>query len=150
MATVIAVCRSSQKGTSKEPVGEGWLKEDFGMVDDAHAGSFTHRQVSLLAQESIDRMRRRGFTLSPGNFAENITTSGINLASLATGTRLAIGEATLEITQIGKECHAACAVRRQVGTCIMPEEGVFARVIRGGRIMPGDTINIGDETHEDR
>ncbi len=143
MKTIIAVCRSAKKGTRKQAVAEITLEKDYGVVSDAHADSASHRQVSLLAVESIDRMRAKGFDLQPGDFAENITTEGIDLARLPVGTRLAAGDrAILEMTQIGKECHAACAIRKQVGDCIMPREGVFARVIRGGRIKAGDRINI--------
>jgi MOSC domain-containing protein YiiM len=143
MTSIIAVCRSDKKGTRKTPVAEIEIEKDFGVVGDAHADGQTHRQVSLLAIESIDKMRNRGFDLQPGDFAENLTTRGIDLASLPVGTILRVGkEAVLEMTQIGKECHAACAIRRQVGDCIMPREGVFARVIRGGHVRPGDTIII--------
>ncbi len=143
MAEVIAVCKSRKKGTKKESIPEGLFKEDHGLIDDAHADSQTHRQVSLLAIESIDKMRSLGFTLKPGDFAENITTEGIDLVNLPIGTRVFVGgEVALEITQIGKECHAACAIRRQIGQCIMPEEGVFARVVKGGLVKPGDTITI--------
>lgn len=149
MTKVIAVCRSRKKGTTKESIPEGLFKEDYGLIDDAHADSQTHRQVSLLATESIDKMRTLGFTLKPGDFAENITTEGIDLVNLPIGTRVLVGgEVALEITQIGKECHAACAIRRKIGQCIMPEEGVFARVAKGGLVKPGDTIVI-EETSED-
>jgi len=143
MTTVIAVCTSEKKGTTKKPVPEIVLKEEFGVVGDAHADCTTHRQVSLLATESIDKMRAKGFELNPGDFAENITTCGIELTSLPIGTRLQVGqEAVLEMTQIGKECHAACEIRRLVGDCIMPREGVFARVIHGGRVKAGDKIKV--------
>jgi MOSC domain-containing protein YiiM len=143
MSSVIAVCRSKKKGTAKTPVAEIVIKEEYGVMDDAHADTNTHRQVSLLAIESIDKMRGKGLDLKPGDFAENITTKDINLASLPVGTRLNIGrEAVLEMTQIGKECHAACAIRKQVGDCIMPREGVFAKVIRSGRIKAGDIIIV--------
>ena len=143
MTSVLAVCTSEKKGTKKTPVAEVVIKKDFGVVGDAHADCATHRQVSLLAIESIDKMRNKGFDLNPGDFAENITTRGIVLASLPIGTLFNIGEeVVLEMTQIGKECHAACAIRQQVGDCIMPREGVFAKVIRGGRVKPGDTINV--------
>ena len=142
MASVIAVCKSKKKGTRKEAVAEGLLKEDYGLIGDAHADCLTNRQVSLLAIESINKMRSLGFNLSPGDFAENLTTEGIDLIALPIGTRIAVGnEIILEITQIGKECHTGCAIRRQVGKCIMPEEGVFARVVQGGRVKPGDRIN---------
>jgi MOSC domain-containing protein YiiM len=151
MASIIAVCQSEKKGTVKKPVAEVVIKEDYGVVGDAHADCTTHRQVSLLAIESIDKMRRKGFDfLQPGDFAENITTRDIDLTALPIGTRLNAGkEVILEMTQIGKECHAACAIRQQVGDCIMPREGIFARVIRGGRVKAGDIIEIADKKKQD-
>jgi MOSC domain-containing protein YiiM len=147
MNSVIAVCTSEKKGIRKTPVPEIFIREDYGVEGDAHADGTTHRQVSLLALESIEKMRERGLDLHPGDFAENITTEGIDLASLPTGTRIMPGdEAVLEITQIGKECHAACAIRKQIGDCIMPREGVFARVVRSGRVKAGDTIMISGKT----
>ena len=141
MAKIIAVCKSEHKGTKKDVVKEGALEEDYGLVGDAHADCCTHRQVSLLAIESIDKMRRLGFDVRPGDFAENMTSEGIDLASLPVGTRLLIGEEiVLEVTQIGKECHSGCAIYRQIGKCIMPKEGIFARVIRGGLVRTGDSI----------
>ena len=149
MASIIAVCQSNEKGVRKEAVPEGTFKEDFGMVDDAHADCCTHRQVSLLAIESIDKMRNKGLDVGPGDFAENLTTEGIELVSLPVGTRTIIGEGvTLEITQIGKDCHTGCAIFRQVGKCIMPKEGVFARVIRGGKVQAGDEIRRADKDGE--
>ena len=143
MASVIAVCTSEKKGTVKMPVKEVTVQKDYGVVGDAHADCTTHRQVSLLAIESIDKMRGKGLGLKPGDFAENITVEGIDLCSLPIGTRLTIGrEVILEMTQIGKECHAGCAIRQLVGDCIMPREGVFAKVIHSGRIKPGDTIKV--------
>ncbi len=141
MAKVIAVCRSAKKGIRKEPIAEGLFKEEEGLADDAHADCNTHRQVSLLATESIDKMRNMGMDLNPGDFAENLTTEGIDLVSLPVGTRLTVGEnVVLEVSQIGKECHTKCAIYRQVGECIMPTEGIFARVINGGVIKAGDPI----------
>lgn len=141
MARIIAVCKSDKKGTKKKDVGEGLLKADFGLVGDAHADCCTHRQVSLLAIESIDKMRALGLQVNPGDFAENLTTEEIDLISLPIGTRVSVGKQTvLEITQIGKECHTGCAIYRQVGKCIMPEEGVFAKVIKGGPVRTGDQI----------
>ena len=141
MARVIAVCQSVRKGTRKEAQTEGVLLKDYGLVGDAHADSGTHRQVSLLAVESINKMRKLGFDLNYGDFAENLTTEGIELVSLPLGTRLAIGdEVILEITQIGKECHLGCAIRELIGDCVMPREGVFARVIRGGSVRAGDIM----------
>ena len=145
MALVVAVCKSKKKGIKKEAVAEVLFEEDYGLIGDAHADCLTNRQVSLLATESIDKMRSLGFNLSPGDFAENITTEGMDLVSLPIGTRVFVGnEVVLEITQIGKECHAACAIRRQIGKCIMPEEGVFARVVQGGLVKPGDRVKIGE------
>lgn len=146
MAKIIAVCKSRKKGTRKETIAEGIIREDYGLVDDAHADCCTHRQVSLLATESIDKMRSLGFDVGCGDFAENLTTEGIDLVSLPVGTYLSIGkEIILEVTQIGKECHTRCAIYRQMGECIMPEEGVFARVIRGGLVRAGDQVRVGEE-----
>ena len=143
MARIIAVCRSRKKGTKKGVIAEGVLREDYGLMSDAHADCCTHRQVSLLAIESINKMRSLGFDVGPGDFAENLTSEGIDLVSLPIGTRLSIGkEAILEVTQIGKECHTGCAILRQTGKCIMPKEGVFAKVIRGGLVKSGDQIRI--------
>jgi MOSC domain-containing protein YiiM len=143
MARIIAVCKSEKKGTKKTPQPDIILKKDYGVVGDAHADCQTHRQVSLLADESIDKMRGRGLELESGDFAENLTTRGIDLCSLPVGTRLRVGKGVLlKVTQIGKECHADCAIRQQVGDCIMPREGVFARVIRGGTVQPGDSIKV--------
>jgi len=143
MARIIAVCRSDQKGTRKQVVAEGFLSEDYGLVGDAHADCSTHRQVSLLAIESISRMQGLGLEVGPGDFAENLTTEGLDLASLSVGTHISIGdEIVLELTQIGKECHSGCAIFRRVGKCIMPKEGVFTRVIRGGLVKAGDEIRV--------
>ncbi len=143
MATVIAVCRSAEKGTSKQNIHRGVFKENYGLLEDAHSDAAWHRQVSLLAMESIQKMEAMGLTLNPGDFAENITTEGMDLVSLPLGTRLAVGgEVILEVTQIGKECHTGCAIFKQVGKCIMPREGIFARVIRGGMVQEGDGIQI--------
>ncbi len=146
---VLAVCRSDKKGTSKDVVPEGQFCEGFGMVSDAHADFATHRQVSLLATESIDKMRKLGLNLGPGAFAENLTTEGIDIASIPIGTKVKVGkEVVLEISQIGKECHAGCAIFRQVGKCIMPKEGVFARVVKGGTIATDDKIKVIDKTDD--
>jgi MOSC domain-containing protein YiiM len=144
MARILAVCRSEAKGVSKTVVPEGILREGYGLVGDAHADpSGGRRQVSLLATESIDQMRALGFSLSPGDFAENLTCKGIELASLALGTQLRVGgQVILEITQIGKECHQGCTIMRKVGKCIMPREGVFARVVHGGTVAAGDSIEV--------
>ena len=143
MAKIIAVCTSEKKGTKKEALKEGFLQGDFGLIGDAHADCSTHRQVSLLAIESINRVRQLGFDVGPGDFAENLTCEGIELVSLPVGTQLSIGkEVILQITQIGKECHIGCAIYRQIGKCIMPKEGIFANVIRGGLVRAGDVINV--------
>ena len=146
MASVVAVCTSKKKGTKKEAIAEGLFKENYGLIGDAHAGYLPNRQVSLLAVESIDKMRNLGLNLNPGDFAENITTEDIDLCHLPIGTRISVGEEViLEVTQIGKECHTACAIRRKVGQCIMPTEGVFARVVRGGLVKSGDSVIIGEK-----
>jgi MOSC domain-containing protein YiiM len=139
MAHVLAVCISEKKGERKKPVEAVELRENHGIVSDAHAGDW-HRQVSLLAQESIDKMRALGLDVSAGDFAENITTVGIDLVSLPIGSRLQIGATLLEVTQIGKECHTRCAIFYQAGDCVMPKEGIFVKVISGGTIKPGDDI----------
>jgi MOSC domain-containing protein YiiM len=118
---------------------------EHGLADDAHAGAW-HRQVSLLAVESIDKMRLMGLDVGPGDFAENLTTRGLDLVSMPVGTRLKVGaETLLEITQIGKECHERCAIYYQAGDCVMPKEGVFARVLKGGQVEVGDEIRIVDD-----
>jgi len=139
MAEVVAVCISEKKGERKKPVAEVALQVDHGIVGDAHAGNW-HRQVSLLAQESIDKMRALGLDVTTGDFAENITTRGIDLVSLPIGSRLKIGQTLLEVTQIGKECHARCAIFYQAGDCVMPKEGIFAKVLAAGTIRAGDVI----------
>jgi len=140
MAHVIAVCISENKGERKKPVAQVELRENHGIVGDAHAGDW-HRQVSLLAQESIDKMRAMGLDVTAGDFAENLTTSGIDLVSLPIGSRLQAGETLLEVTQIGKECHTRCAIFYQAGDCVMPKEGIFVKVITGGIIKPGNGIS---------
>jgi len=140
MAKVLAVCISENKGERKKPVASVELRENHGIVGDGHAGDW-HRQVSLLAQESIDKMRAMGLDVNAGDFAENITTTGIDLVSLPIGSRLQAGETLLEVTQIGKECHTRCAIYYQAGDCVMPKEGIFAKVITGGIIKPGDAID---------
>jgi MOSC domain-containing protein YiiM len=144
MAKVVAVNISAVKGVRKHTVPSCRLVIDHGIEGDAHAGNW-HRQVSLLAQESIDKMQARltDIQLKPGDFAENITTSGIAVMELPIGTRLKVGkEAELEVTQIGKACHMACEIRNIVGDCVMPREGIFAIVIREGTINPGDKIEV--------
>lgn len=139
--TVLATCISEQKGTRKHPVPSVTLKEHHGIVGDSHAANW-HRQISLLADESVDKMRAKGAVLNAGDFAENILTKGIDLKSLPIGTRLQIGETEIEVTQIGKECHHDCEIRRLTGQCVMPTEGIFAIVIKGGKIKAGDPIKI--------
>ena len=130
---ILSLNISFQKGEKKNPVDSLELVPKHGIVGDAHSGDW-HRQVSLLADEDIDLMRRKGIELNFGDFAENITTRGIELYTLPVGTRLNVGDAVLEVTQIGKECHNGCAIRAQVGDCIMPRRGIFAKVVKGGRI----------------
>lgn len=142
MAKVIAINISEKKGEIKIPIEKGYFKENHGLEGDAHAGDW-HRQVSLLAQESIDKMTALGAKdLDSGKFAENITTEGLVLYELPIGTKLKIGETLMEVTQIGKECHKGCAIRNQVGDCIMPREGIFTKVLKGGWIKPNDNIEI--------
>lgn len=138
-ATVLAVCTSLNKGERKKPVPSVELVPGHGIAGDAHAGDW-HRQVSLLAQESIDKMRAMGLSVSAGDFAENITTTGLDLVSLPIGSRLSIGTTLLEVTQIGKECHTRCAIYYQAGDCVMPKEGIFARVLEGGVVAAGAEI----------
>jgi MOSC domain-containing protein YiiM len=140
---IVAVSTSEKKGMKKTPVSCGILRTEYGLEGDAHADSTWHRQVSLLAQESIDKMKAMGVDVGPGDFAENITTSGINLVALPIGTKLKVGEdILLEVTQIGKECHTKCAIFQQVGTCVMPTEGIFVRVLQGGEVKPGNAITV--------
>ena len=141
MAKVIAVCISEKKGTMKHPVESVQLRKEHGIIGDAHAGNW-HRQISLLADESVEKMRAKFPDIPIGAFAENILTEGIELCTLPIGTKLRIGETLLEVTQIGKECHADCAIRQQVGDCVMPREGIFAIVLEEGCIKADDTITI--------
>lgn len=141
MAEVVAVCISEKRGTRKHEVPFIDVRVDHGIEGDAHAGTW-HRQISLLAKESVDTMQGHGFVLAPGDFAENIQTVGIAVKDLPVGTRLAVGPALLEVTQIGKQCHNSCEIRRLIGTCVMPTEGIFAKVLRGGRIKKGDPISV--------
>ncbi|MEW6172868.1 MAG: MOSC domain-containing protein [Bacillota bacterium] len=138
---VVAVCRSEHKGERKKNIGCGLLVTGHGLEGDAHTGTW-HRQVSLLALESIEKMKAKGLDVGPGDFAENITTRGLDLMHLPVGTVLRIGAALGEITQIGKECHSACAIRRQAGDCVMPREGIFVRVLETGLVQVGDTVEI--------
>jgi len=143
MMKIVAVCISNKKGCKKKAVAEGILKRGYGIVGDAHANNDSHRQVSLLAISSIEKMRKMGAEVGPGDFAENLTIEGIELFTLPVGTRLGIGDdIILEMTQIGKECHDHCAIFKQVGTCVMPTEGVFTKVIKGGVVKVGDKLEI--------
>ncbi|MDR1777454.1 MAG: MOSC domain-containing protein [Desulfovibrio sp.] len=141
MGKIVAICTSERKGTAKRPVESGLLVENHGFENDAHAGGW-HRQVSLLALERIEEFRSRGAIAPFGCFGENLVARGIDFSSLPIGTRLACGDALLELTQIGKECHTRCQIFETMGECIMPTQGVFARVLRGGRVREGDDLNI--------
>lgn len=142
MASVVAVNISERKGIVKNPVSEVRLVAGFGIEGDAHGGDW-HRQISLLGQESIDKMKAGGLPgLTSGQFAENITTEGLCLYELPIGTRLKIGPAVVEVTQIGKECHHHCAIYKKVGSCVMPLEGIFTMVISEGTVKAGDEISV--------
>ena len=141
-AVIKAVCISEKKGQQKHPVACVHLRLEHGIDGDAHAGNW-HRQVSLLARESVDRLQEKvTVKLFPGAFAENVLCEGISLCELPVGTRLKIGSALCEVTQIGKECHADCAIRRQAGDCVMPREGIFAVVLEEGTAHPGDRVEV--------
>ena len=136
-----AVCTSSAKGTAKVSVGQAVCVEDWGLEGDAHAGKW-HRQVSLLSYEKIEEFKALGVIVKDGDFGENMVVSGVDFARLPVGTRFQIGNVELELTQIGKECHHGCAIAQAVGTCIMPTEGVFARVLKGGPVRVGDRLEV--------
>ncbi|MDA8234241.1 MAG: MOSC domain-containing protein [Clostridia bacterium] len=139
---IVAVCTSEKKGERKKNIGEGQLVADFGLAGDGHGGPW-HRQVSLLALESIEKMRGMGLDVNPGDFAENITTEGLVLPELPLGTKIKIGtQAKGEVTQIGKECHTRCAIYYQAGDCVMPKEGIFIKVLEGGPVKVGDEIEV--------
>jgi MOSC domain-containing protein YiiM len=140
--SVKAISISEKKGTKKTNMPEAEVKIDFGIVGDAHGGNW-HRQISLLAIESIDKMIEMGANVSPGSFAENITTQGMKLPDLPIGSTLRVGEEIeLVVTQIGKECHSRCEIFKQVGDCIMPREGIFSKVMKAGRMKVDDTIEV--------
>jgi MOSC domain-containing protein YiiM len=139
---ILSINVSERTGEQKTPVPSALLRKGHGIVGDAHAGEW-HRQVSLLADEDIQGMRGRGIEIGFGDFAENITTRGVDLGSLPVGARLSLGDALLEITQIGKECHNGCAISQAVGDCVMPRRGVFARVLRGGEITRESVCRYG-------
>jgi len=139
--TVLAVCTSERKGVRKRNINQAELRPDWGIVGDAHAANW-HRQVSLLAWESIEKMRDLGLNVNAGSFAENITTRGLSLVDLPVGTRLRLGEALVEVTQIGKVCHERCAIYTQAGDCVMPREGIFVKVHHGGQVRVGDAVAV--------
>ena len=141
MGKIIAICTSDVRGVQKQPRDTAWLDQDWGIRGDAHAGHW-HRQVSLLSAEEIAAFNEKGAGVQPGAFGENLVVEGIGLRRLPVGTLLGCGDAVLEITQIGKECHSHCAIYHKMGDCIMPREGVFARVITGGQIAVGDEIHV--------
>ena len=151
VARVVSINVSERRTVRKKPVDCALLKVEWGIEGDAHADTW-HRQVSLLALESIKKMQEKGLNVGPGDFAENITTEGIDLLALPIGSRFSIGSTVLEVTQHGKECHTKCAIYYQAGDCVMPREGIFARVIEGGEIRVGDEIRIltpaGEAGHE--
>lgn len=140
---IVAVCTSKNKGERKKNVGQANLLVGLGLEGDAHAG-FMHRQVSLLALESIEKMQKMGLDVHPGDFAENLTTQGLELPSLPIGTKLKIGDVLMEVSQIGKECHTRCNIYYQAGDCVMPKEGIFAIVLTGGQVAVGDTLEVID------
>lgn len=147
MGTVIAVCTSPAKGTQKTDVKEAVFIENFGIEGDAHAGKW-HRQVSLLSYDKIQEFRRKGARIDHGAFGENLVVEGIDFRTLPVGTILNCGDVVLEVTQIGKECHHGCRIFQEMGECIMPREGIFARVIHGGVIKAGDQMQLqSDETN---
>jgi MOSC domain-containing protein YiiM len=140
---IVSINISDRKGVRKRPVEEAVIREGYGIESDAHASEEWHRQISLLAIESIKRMQGMGLKVGPGDFAENITTEGIDLLSLPIGSRIRIGEdIELEVSQIGKTCHSRCAIYQQAGDCVMPREGIFVRVIKGGIVKRGDRIEV--------
>lgn len=139
MGKVLAICISEKKGTQKHPVDSAMLLEDWGIEGDAHGGKW-HRQVSMLSFEKIEDFRARGAEVDFGAFGENLVVEGFNLKTVPVGTKFCIGEAVLELTQIGKECHSHCAIYKAMGDCIMPREGIFTKVLQGGQIKTGDTV----------
>lgn len=139
MGEIRAICISEQRGTKKYEIPQAELKEEWGIVGDAHAGHW-HRQVSLLSQEKIDAFKLRGADIEYGAFGENLVVEGFDLAALPVGSRLQAGDVLLEVTQIGKECHSHCEIYERMGECIMPREGIFARVLHGGKIQKGDKL----------
>jgi MOSC domain-containing protein YiiM len=143
--SIVAISISKKKGIPKSNVKQAALKENWGIDGDVHAGDW-HRQISILAMESIDKMRAKGLNVRPGAFAENITTQWIDVPHLLIGDRVEIGNTLLEITQIGKECHTRCAIYYKAGDCVMPREGIFARVLKGGDIQTGDKVRVFEQS----
>ena len=142
MAKVIAICISEVRGIQKHEIPEAFLRADHGIEGDAHAGNW-HRQVSLLGVDSVAKLQEKiDFELKHGAFAENILVEGMTVYTLPVGTRLRIGEAECEVTQIGKECHADCAIRKAAGDCVMPREGIFVKVLESGKVRKGDTVEV--------
>ena len=141
MGRILAVCSSPARGTEKRRVGSGRFTPEWGLVGDAHGGDW-HRQVSLLSAEKIKAFNERGAGVEYGAFGENLVVEGVDLRALPVGTRLRCGQVLLELTQIGKECHSHCAVYQRMGACIMPREGVFARVVEGGDLAEGDVLTV--------
>lgn len=142
-AKIIAVCKSSTTGSKKLNVMHGTLLSNYGLLGDAHADNRTHRQLSLLRLESIEKMRDLGLDVNPGDFAENITTEDMEFTEITLGTRITLGNnSILEVTQIGKECNSPCEIGRQAGQCIMPDEGIFCKVLEGGEICVGDELRV--------
>ncbi len=144
MGNVLAVCISPKKGTEKKNVGSARFIEDWGLENDSHAGKW-HRQVSLLSHDKVEEFRARGAEVEHGAFGENLVVSGIDFRTLPVGTHFVCNDVELELTQIGKECHSGCAIFQKMGECIMPREGVFAKVIHGGTISVGDTLTIKED-----
>ena len=145
---IVSIATSKKKGTQKSTVDEAFLKKEHGLEGDAHAGTW-HRQVSFLASEEIDKAREKGLEVTFGDFAENIATTGVDWKNIPVGSRVRLGQqALVEITQIGKECHNRCAIYYKAGDCIMPREGVFARVLEEGKIRCGDSISIEEHSNE--
>ena len=139
---VVSVNTSDKKDIRKKPINEAEITTNFGIKGDAHASDKWHRQISLLALESINKMQNQGLNVNPGDFAENITTEGINLLALPIGTQMKIGNVEVEVSQIGKECHTRCSIYYQAGDCVMPKEGIFVKVLQGGKIKEGDFIEV--------
>lgn len=142
---IISINISDKKGVRKKPVEEAVVSENCGIEGDAHASSAWHRQVSLLALESIRKMQAMGLDVKEGDFAENITTEGIDLVALPLGTQVSLGSDVVgEVSQIGKECHSRCAIYHQAGDCVMPKEGIFIKVLKGGKVRKGDPVSVGE------